>query len=207
MNNFDGIEEFEEFDWFPQGEIDEYEKIVDLKNKLEYEDYDEEIDVGYEYGEIEDDMLMWHYTEGLDRAMGCVFGDVYEKMCGEELDVNSKYLNDYTERLSEKAVVVQSGICGAKNPEKNRSMLEAKIKACLCEKGALIAVVSNDEWKNMRNAEKSAFFDDGMRTVQIIGMRGDKIVINDYLDKNGKGISVPSEQFCRMHGVLVEVYK
>ena len=208
MNYFEGIEEIEEFDWFPETDTsDDYESIVDLKNKAENENTYEEIDNKYEYGEIEDDMLMWHYTGGLQETMNSVFSNVYEKICGAELDVNSKYLHDYTDKLSEKAVVVQSGICDTRNIEKNRSMIESKIKACLCENGSLIAVVSNDTWENIRYDEESAFLDNGMRVIQIIGMRDDEIVINDYLDEKGMGVSVPSEQFCQMHGILVEVYK
>lgn len=146
-------------------------------------------------------------VEYICQTMNSVFSDVYEKMCGTELKINSKYLCDYTYRLSEKAVVVQSGICNIQNPASNRSTVESKIKACLSENGALISAVPNDARKNINNSGETAFLDDGMRVMQIIGMCGDDIIINDYLDENGKGVSVPSNRFCRMQGILLEVYK
>ena len=46
MNHFDGIESFEEFDWFPETDTaDDYESIVDLKNKAENENTYEETDL------------------------------------------------------------------------------------------------------------------------------------------------------------------
>lgn len=208
MNYFDGIEGIEEFDWFSETDIpDDYESIVDLKNKIENENIYDEIDNQYEYGEIEDDILMWHYAEGLQPAMDSVFANVYKKICGAELDVNSKYIHDYIGRLGEEAVVVQSDISDIKNAKNNSSMLESKIKACFCENGTLIALVSNEAWENIRYGKETEFLDNGIRAMQIIGMRGDEIVINDCLDENGMGVLVPSKQFSQLQGILLEVYK
>lgn len=214
MNPFEHIEhikdfeDFEEFDWFPEdGIADDYESIVDLKNTAELDDAEREIRDKFEYGEIEDDMLMWQHTEGLKNTMSAVFGSVYEKLCGMELDIDSRCLFDYTDKLGERAVVVRSGIGGSRNNGYAPSAAEARIKACLSENGTLIAVVSNEKWKNMRYREETTFFDDGMRAVQIIGVIGDDIIVNDFNDANGMGVSVPGRRFCELDGILLEVYK
>ena len=208
MNPFDDVNEIEEFDWFPEDGIpDDYENIVDLKDSVNSESTAEVNGNQYEYGDIEDDIHMWHYADGLQESMNSVSNCVFKKMCGAELEVNSRYIDYYTEKLGERAVLFQSSFGGESNPELNGMELEAKIKACLLENGSVVAAISNDSWKSMRYDEETAFFDDGLRVIQIIGMRKNEIVINDFNDKNGMGIGITSKEFSKMNGILLEVYK
>lgn len=203
------MEETEEFDWFlSEGtEISaDYDGIPDLK-KMPQEEWLERSSLG----EIEEDGLMWKYSENLADAMEDVYFAVSQKLCGKGLEGCSGIPGEYMERLGRKCEIVQSGLnltdsLGDFGDAKNAEPI-ARIEVCLSEHGCVIAMVSDEQWRSLSGELQSPFADSGVRTIQVIGLAGGDVIVNDFANDQGKCMHVPKNEFCGLHGMLLEVYK
>lgn len=215
--------ELVEFDWFSKElleakEPEDYENIVDLKvsgaaEALDTEAFEdiEGADEVHAMGDIEADGLAWEYHENLQKAMNSVFESVYEKLCGGELGASSELITDYVDYLNKKCVVIQSQI-RRENMEENvhgdfdREPI-ARIKNCFMENGCAVSAVSDAQWRELMGEPEGAFVDSGLRILQIIGIQGKQIIVNDCASRQGRAVAVSEEDFCRLYGILMEVYK
>lgn len=200
-----GLDNLEEFDWFPEGTEGahtDYEGLTDLRLEAlrDPEDNWEQI-----CGDIEEDGLMWKYSEGLAGAADGVFGAVSEKLCGCGLPECSGVMSQYAEQLGKRCEIVQSRIF---HPDGGLwAEPVVRIQTCLSEHGCVVAMVRDDQWRLLTGEPESPFWDSGVRTIQVIGVQGEHIVVNDFANDQGCRLQVPAEKFCALHGILMEVYK
>lgn len=198
------MEGLEEFDWFPedtQGERTDYESLTDLREEALRgpEDHQEQI------GDIEGDGLMWKYTEGLTAAADGVFGAVCEKLCGCGLPVCDGVMSQYAEQLGKRCEVTQSSLS---HPDDGTYPEAAsRIQACLLENGCVVAMVGDGQWRRLTGEPETPFWDSGVRALQVIGIQGEHITVNDFANAAGSRFQVPVETFCSLDGILMEVYK
>lgn len=216
MQGFHELGDAEEFDWFfeetPGQETMDYESIQDLKQMASKDALHEIREPGYECGDIEEDGQMWEYREGLAAAMRGVFCAVSEKLCGYGILDGAANISECLEQLSKKCEVVQSGIYQEDcmdTAHHGQAWLEpaARIEACLLENGCVIALVADEQWRGIKGEAQTPFADSGVRGLQVIGLKGQEVIVNDFADENGRCLHVPIQCFCSMHGILAEVYK
>ncbi len=196
----------EEFDWFANElqmdkSYDEYQEIEDLKlsyeNGLIYDDVPVEV-------MTETDGVTWRYCENLQEAMHYVFSQVYENLCGCELEISSDILIDYVNELNNKCVVLQSPI----NPKQSANgSAFARIDSCLSEGGSVVLAVSDGKWRKLMHEPESCFLDSGLRTLQVLGMNGDALWISDCANQKGDKIEMNKSDLDMLDGILMEVYK
>ena len=202
------MEESEELDWFRE-ETDgmkrsvNYDSLTDLRMELEKQPLEEE----FECGDIKEDGLMWKYSEDLADAMNDTFSAVSEKLYGYEMPEQKGLLSDYVRQLEEKCEVVTSGLCRKEQEIQGNTESIARIEACLSERGCVIAMVSDDQWREYLREPEALLMDSGVRSLWVTGIKGDMVVVNDFANENGRSLCVPREEFCKMHGILMEVYK
>lgn len=200
--SLDGLEEF---DWFPEKSDEihtDYESLTDLREEALHgpEDSRER-----EYGDIEENGLMWKYSEGLAAAADNVFGAVCEKLCGCGLPACGGVMSQYAEQLERHCELVQSRLFhmdGGPYPE-----AAARIQACLSEKGCVVAMVEDGQWRYLTGEPELPFWDSGIRAVQVIGIQGEQVIVNDFSNVLGSRFQVPVKAFCALDGILMEVYK
>lgn len=200
-----GLDGLEEFEWFPEN-LDEahtdYESLTDLREEALHGPED-----GWERecGDIEEDGLMWKYSEGLVAAADNVFGAVCEKLCGYGLPACGGVISQYAEQLGRHCELVQSSLFhlnGGPYPE-----AVARIQACLSEKGCVVAMIEDGQWRRLTGEPELPFWDSGIRTVQVIGIQGEQIIVSDFANALGSRFQVPIKVFCTLDGILMEVYK
>lgn len=211
----DAADGLEEFDWFLEGTEDsklavDYDSLIDLKEEaLGIAALEPEAAPEFACGDILEDGLMWKHSESLTAAIGDVFSAVSEKLCGCGIPEAYGHISRYLERLGERCELVWSGIYCGTDAKTNWLHTEtiARIEACLSEQGCVIAMVGDEQWRGLVGEEELPFADSGVRTMQVIGMQGKDLVVNDFANEAGCRLRIPMEDFCGLHGILAEVYK
>lgn len=221
--------ELAEFDWFDEGfppaGKDDYEGLVDLEALAGREGLAErevrpemsemregeetvrgETDSPEAYGGQEDG-LAWRFEEGLCASMHSAFDSVSEKLCGVRLTERSDYFADYMEQLENGCVVIPSRLGREGRGEGAGAEAVARIRGCFAEDGCVLAAVSDSQWRELAGEPEGAFADSGLRTLQVIGLTGQDVIVNDYASPKGKARKVPCQDFCSLCGTLLEVYK
>lgn len=200
-----------EFDWFPEGveepgDTDEYSEIPDLSiavRDMEIKKKKDILDgVVYESGNVEESR---RFSEGLDGSMNAVFSSVYEKLCGGRVEINSGRPMEVIEILNKKCEVLQTEMCGRSGSE-----MAARIEACLDEKGCVIAIVDNEKLSMVLQENgftESEFMDCGLRTLEIIDYKEEKITIHMFENGQEHTVLLFPDEFSQLEGILLEVLK
>lgn len=208
-------EEIAEFDWFSEekeafAEETIYSELEDLRAEaemsLENSEKEDNLEKN-EYSEIEcmDEAIEAvnvpeiYFGEELDMAMKYVFSDVKKKLCGRQTEVSSGLVADYIDEIRKNCEVFFSELHNCTESE-----VYARISQCLAENGCVITAVDNGQWEDEKEYE-SIFMDDGMRILEVIGIDGEYLIINDYGKTDGRKIQV--SEFIKMNGLLLEVLK
>lgn len=205
-------------DWYLEETEDtpDFEGLTDLRKEalLFYGGKEAEVKErnAVECGDIKADGLMWKYSENLAGAMEEIFSAVSEKLCGSRLAGHMGLTADGIRELARRCEIVQSRMYGAQNIRESAVQADqteplARIEACLCDHGCVVALVSDAQWRERMGETPCPFADSGVRTLQIIGLREGTVIVNDFASSQGRGLAVDGMEFCSLCGLLLEVYK
>lgn len=191
-------------DWFPEwndealGPVD-YASIPDMSGASLEALVEDVLD------EEESDGVTWRECKDLTDAMDCAFQLTANKLWGRELPGSSRFLADYLEQLGKGCEITVSNIFTSQARWNMEPAM--RIKSCLAENGCVLAAVADAEWQPLVGEQESDFFDSGQRIIYIEEIEDDKIIVQDFVCPGGDGLAVPIQDFCQLHGVLLEVYK
>lgn len=206
--NYDQVFEGKEleFDWFPDSiemleEISDYSEITDLKIEAKELPIDIISALDNENTNLRNDEIREDFGEGLDGAMGYVFSEVEEKLCGIESKIKSEYLTDYIDELNQKCEVICTNICNCSESE-----LRSRVEQCVNDNGCVIATIDNI-CLTYDDEMESVFLDDGIKTIEIIGIEDLVVIAKDYSLYFESRIEININKFLKLNGIILEVFK